>query len=326
VPVFDTQLGVSAESTWGTFVVPARHFDFNSESFQGRYERVKSNGIRAGRFVQSDGNYQPVAMGAGGTLEWEPLTKGFGLWLSNMLGTVSLGSPSGGFTLQTHTPGALGGKSLSIELLRPYVTAATGTNIYRYSGGKIKTWSLAAEQGGLLRASVDMDFRAEVASAVLTTAVYPSSTEPFVWTAGAVTIGGTSTPFMGFELTGDNMLSTERFKIQASGLKDEQVEMAYRQYGIKISGVDYQNQTHFNRIAAATAANAQAAIVLTFTGITNATRALTITIASAVARAGNPNVNNGALVITQDLDFEIMQAAAGTAAISAAYNSEDAAA
>ena len=31
--VFDGQIGISAESTWGTFVVPARHLEFNSENF-----------------------------------------------------------------------------------------------------------------------------------------------------------------------------------------------------------------------------------------------------------------------------------------------------
>ena len=45
------QLGLAAESTYGTFVAPTRWFEFNSESLHLERERIESAGIRAGRRV-----------------------------------------------------------------------------------------------------------------------------------------------------------------------------------------------------------------------------------------------------------------------------------
>lgn len=322
--LFDAQVGISAETTWGTWVAPARSLEVMDVKMKGHSTPLVTPGIRAGRFMASDNMVQPIVTDASGSIEFVPYTKGFGLWLQSMFGTVTVGSVISSHYLQTHTPGPQAGISFAMEVYKPFVSATKSGNVFRYAGCKIPSWTLSQSRNEHLRAALSIDAQSEVTSNTLTTAVYPSTVEPFPWTTATVTVGGSAVEVNSWELTCDMQLAADRLKIRGNSLKDEQIENGYRKMGIKLSGVEFETMTHYNRVMAVLEANKQAAIVISLTGLADTTAAITITAPSAVAVSDDGlDLSPGSLLIEQDLMFDLYQPAAGGAGCTLTYNSAD---
>ena len=108
------QLGVKAETTWGTFVAPTRFYPLISESLTEEIDRLESEGIVTGLRVLNTAQWAAGNVDVGGDIETELYQQGMGALLTACFGAVST-SGSGPYT-HTFTPG---------DLTDDHLTAAT---------------------------------------------------------------------------------------------------------------------------------------------------------------------------------------------------------
>ena len=151
-------------------------------------------------------------------------------------------------------------------------------------------------------------------------ASYPSSPEPFLVDNGTITIGGVAGCFSGFELNINHNLKTDRTKICSGGLKDEQIATAFGDYSLTLKGVEFSADTHIDRMLAATAAGAQAEVVLTFSGAADPAAQIVITLPACEAVGDFPTI--GDMLVEMDLSFDVLAPASGSP-ITLAYVTAD---
>jgi hypothetical protein len=166
----------------------------------------------------------------------------------------------------TGTVGSLTGKFFTAQVGVPQVGGGTITP-KTATGGKVKSFELSCATGEALKFSADCDFANLEHSTALATASYPTSTELLTFVGGTVTVGGTAAHVSSFSVKVDNALKTDRRYIRSSATKKEPVEAGHRKIDVEL-GLDFEGTTHQDRILSATAAGAQAAVVLTCAGLT----------------------------------------------------------
>jgi hypothetical protein len=260
------QLGYVDEVTYGTPVTVTKFAEFNSESLAVETGRVESPGIRASnRMLRSDRRI-PYIMGASGSVEFDAMSKGFGWWLKHMLGAVGTSGPTES-TVYTHTGtvGDLTGDFFTLQVGVPQIGGGTITP-KTVTSCKIKSWELSCKAGEALKFKADVDGQTLNHSTALATASYFTGMEPLTFIGGVVTIGGTSTDVTDFSVKVDNNLKVDRRYLRTSALKKEPVENGIRSVTADLT-LDFDNLTNQNRVLSATAAGAQAAVVLYAQGI-----------------------------------------------------------
>lgn len=261
----NAQVGVAEETVFGTIVAPTRFPEFNSESITATYARVESSGLRAGRLYRSDTRFTTYIEGASGDLEMEVGSKGFGLFLKHMLGSVAtVAGAAGEVNTHTFTPGTLDGKSLTVQVGRPFYTGTT-VQPFTYAGGKVASWELSNSNDGNLMATLSMDFATEDTATALAAASYPTGLETFSWVGGLVTIAGTQFDVTEAMVSGDNALKTDRRYLRNNPAKKEQTGDDYRSGEFELTA-DFDSLAQRARVASATAAGAMAQIALSWTG------------------------------------------------------------
>lgn len=159
----DQYAGCAAESVYATGIPAARFFEYESETFQGKYARIESSGIRAGTRVERTDRWAVNFKGADGELKTEILDSGFGLLFWHMLGSYSAGTATGGWTPYTFQVGPLVGLSQTWQVGRVDVNG--GMNPYTYEGGKVRTWELSNDVDGVLKFAYSLDFARETIGA-----------------------------------------------------------------------------------------------------------------------------------------------------------------
>jgi hypothetical protein len=296
------QLGVKAESVYGTPVTVDRFYEFVSESIKNDIVQLESRGIGRGRFLRSDRIRTPYIRGAAGAVELEVLNKDFGLLFQHMLGENTV---TGASANKTHTcqpdAAALLGKSLTLQVGRPDIAGTVQP--FTYEGVKVTSWELKCAVDEILHLVLDLDAENCLTGTALASAVYTATTEPFVFTQGAVTVGGAATKVKNFSLKGDNGLATDRRFLGNSKLEPlAAAEMV----------VDGQLECEFGDLTAYAAwlAGTQAALVLTFTSgtiipTTAVPFSLTITIPKIVYTGETPNVG-GPGILQQARPFKAL--------------------
>lgn len=263
----NAQVGVAEETVFGTIVAPTRFPEFNSESITATYARVESSGLRPGRLYRSDTRFTTYIEGAEGDLEMEVGSKGFGLFLKHMLGSITtVAGPAGEVNTHTATPGSLDGKSLTVQVGRPFYTGST-VQPFTYAGGKVTSWELSNSNDGNLMATLSMDFATEDTATVLAAASYPTGLETFSWVGGSVTIAGTSFDVTEVSVTGDNALKTDRRFLRNNPAKKEQTGDDYRSGEFNLTA-DFDSLAQRARVASATAAGAMAEVRALWVGKT----------------------------------------------------------
>ncbi len=279
----ETQLGVKAESTWGTAVVVDRFYEFNSETITLETGRVESNALRASQRVQRNDRFTPYILGAAGSIELDVLSKGFGFWLEQCLGTIATGSLTDSTYTHTGTVGTLLAQGFTLQVNRPFHPAGTN-QAFTYEGGKVAKWSFKSDVEGNLVFSADLVFETGITATALATASYPTGMENLTWAGGAVTIAATAVPVTSFSVEVDNGLDTGRHKIRSNTLRQEPVEAKNREITFSLTA-DFSSLDQYNRVASTTAAGALAQIIGTWTAPTLAGAttypSLTVTIDSA---------------------------------------------
>lgn len=267
------QLGIVDEVTYGTPPVVTRFYEFLSEGIEEKEGRTESEPLRAG-FTKRNDRFTPYFSGAAGSVELNPLTKGFGLFLKHMLGSVVTTGPAE-VTAFTHTASMadLLGKFFTLQVNRPF--HPTGTDqAFTYSGGKVTDWTVSNSVDGDLVVELGMDFQTVSDAVALATASYPAGMETFTWAGGTLLVGAVAVDITEFSVKGSNNLDVDRRFIRGNTLKKEPTG-GKREVEFSLS-CDFESLTQRARAHATTRAGALASIQATWLGPTIIAGATTI--------------------------------------------------
>lgn len=299
------QFGMVAEVTYGTPVTVTRFLEFNTESLAVQMQRLESRGIGTGRFLKTD-RHKACMIGASGSVEFDVMSKGFGLPLKMALGANTV-AQQGATSEYLHTiqpeAGALAGIAFTAQVGRP---SNEGTSRpFTYEGCKVTAWELSAEVDGWLKLNLEIDAEAENTGIALASASYASGAEPFSFCEGAVTIGGSPVSVRRFSIKGTNALKTDRRFI--GNTKKE--PLANGEWVIE-GELEFEFEA-LTRHAAMLAETEQADLVITFdTGDAIPTGngsnfKIVITVKAFFYNDGHPNIG-GPDVIMEPLKFKAL--------------------
>jgi hypothetical protein len=306
------QLGIKAESTYGTYIAPDRFFEFVSESLVLDRDRIESMGIGAGRRVQR--RWAAGVQRVTGDVEMEMAAQGFGIWLTHMFGSV-VTAGSNPYT-HTATPGDLAGKSLTVQVGRPDIGGTV--RVFSYLGCKVASWELAAAVNEYAKLTVSLYGSHEDTSQTLAVASYPATLSPFTFVHGSVSVAGSAFDVKDFTLSADNGLATDRHFIRTTTPErpKEPLEANYRQYTGSLTA-DFTDLTAYNRYVNGT----EAALVLTFNAGASAILAVTLN----VRYDGETPTIGGPELLEQSLPFKAISTTSDAAAVTAVLTNADAA-
>jgi hypothetical protein len=316
--VFDSYVGAKTESTYGTPVVVDKFFEVTSVGVSGVYERIESQGIRAGAQGLRTDRWTVNPKGAEGDVEMNVLTRDAGFWLLHALGGLSSGTPSGGVTAHTFTLGNTAARSLTLQKAQPL---NDGTLIpMTYAGGKVTEWSLSNSVDEVLSLSVSLDFATanEAAGAgalALQTPSYTSGSELLTSNNGVITIGGETVVVTDISINGSNGLATDRFGI--GGVKSAPSENELKEVTFECT-THFTSAAHFNRVRSATEAGAMAEIVATWT---RGNSSVQVTIPHARFDEGSLELSTGDRV--SDLSVSGKALDGGTGLVTVVYTTAD---
>ncbi|WP_069885277.1 phage tail tube protein [Streptomyces luteocolor] len=230
------QLGISAESTYGTYVAPTRFIEFTKESLVLKKTTAQSAGIAAGRLLPLSSRRVLTRREASGSVDLEVTNKGMGLLLQALMGTsvTPVQQAATAAYLQTHTLADTMGKSLTIQKGVPLTTGTVTKK--NFLGCKVVSAEFSCEVGGMLTGSFEVDGKDVEESSALAVASYVSMT-PFHFGQMAVKTGvfGAETALDGIRKVSckiERPQEVERFYAGQSGLKREPIANDQ----VKISG------------------------------------------------------------------------------------------
>lgn len=303
------QLGVAAETTWGTAVTPDHFYEFLSEDLKYSIERVESAGLRANNRVLRTDRYAPGKQRVEGKVELEPATKGFGLWLKNALGSSSISTPSGATLarLHAHTLDDPYGLGLTVQVGRP--DNAGTVQPFTYAGCKVGKLTLSNSVDQILKSEMDLVGKSEVTSTSLATATYPITSgaaayEYLYWTGGVITVAGSAVGVVtDFQLEVDNGLKDDRYFLGGASMSEPIIAKM-----TEITGsltVEFNGLTAYQRFIN----NTQVALNAKWTGTTAIEGStypyVEVDISKVRFDGDTPNVK-GPDVITHDLSFKVL--------------------
>lgn len=231
-----SQLGVAAESTYGTFVAPTKFLEFTKESVQLKKTTAQSQGMASGRLVALSSRRVVTQKEVQGSIDLEVTNKSFGLLLQALMGTTVTPVQQGATIayLQTHTLADTAGKSLSIQKGVPLTTGTVAD--YSATGCKVTSAEFSCEVGGMLTSTFEFDGKTVSESETLASPSYPLMS-PFHFGQMAVKTGtfGAETALDGIRKVSvkiERPLAVDRFYAGQSGLKKEPISNDL----VKISG------------------------------------------------------------------------------------------
>ncbi|PAZ15683.1 hypothetical protein CLM62_12870 [Streptomyces sp. SA15] len=172
------QLGIAAESTYGTFVAPSKFMEFTKESLQLKKTTAQSAGIAAGRLLALSSRRVLTRKEVQGSIDLEVTNKGMGLLLQALMGTSVTPVQQGATTahLQTHTLADTAGKSLTIQKGVPLTTGTVTDKTF--VGCKITSGEFSCGVGEMLTSTIEIDGKDCDESQALAVASY-SNMSPF---------------------------------------------------------------------------------------------------------------------------------------------------
>lgn len=316
------QLGYAAESTYGTAVTVTRFQEFVSESFTQEIARLEAKGVRQDALVLPSARWAAGSEDVKGSLTQEIHNKSFGLMFKHMLGGSSVAQPDSGSNPtvyeNTLTPARLDGLSLTMEV----GWKDTGGNGFKKTieGAQCVGWEISSKVGEF--AMLKTDWIAEhLADTTSVTAVsYPSSTSPFTFTQGALTIGGSAVPVEEVTLTGKNALDGER-RFLGTTVRAQAPDMDYREYAGSCVA-EFASWTAYDRFVNGT----EAALTVFFTGATiSGSYKYALEITANVRFDGDTPTVDGRGRIKQPLKFKCVASTIDTAstALSMVYRTTD---
>lgn len=240
------QLGIAAETTYGTYVAPAKFIEFTKEGLQLKKTTAQSAGIAAGRLLPLSSRRVVTQRQASGSVELEVTNKGMGLLFQSLMGTSVTPVQQGVTTayLQTHTLADTAGKSLTIQKGVPLTTGSVTKK--SFLGCKVVSAEFSCEVGGMLTASYEFDGKDCEETSALAAASYPAMA-PFHFGQMALKTGvfGTEAARDGIRKVSikfERSQAVDRFYAGKAGLKAEPISNDL----VKITGsveMDYVDTT-----------------------------------------------------------------------------------
>lgn len=290
-----TQLGFKDESTYGTAVTVDRFAEYESESIGPDRATIESPVMRSGTRGMREDRFIPYVPSCSGGITMPVLTKGFGWWLKHMLGASSTGTVSDSTYTHTGTIATLCGDSFTLQLNRPLGACGDTDQAFTYEGGKITDWTLSCEQGGYVKAEMNMVFEAGTTATGLASASYPTGMELMPFGASSLTLAGSAFPVKQWSVSCNNGLKTDRMHVRGSYQIKEPIESAFREVTFSAT-CDYEALADvYNRVVSSTASGSMAAVVITSLGPTlagvSAYPGLIITMDKVRFDEGHPNVS-----------------------------------
>lgn len=312
--IHEQYVGAAAEGSYGAGAAPTNFYEFTEEGIAGVYERIESEAIRAGSpFLHAD-RFQPNPKGAEGDLTLEVVDAGFEFWLKQMLGQVVDNTGTTGEHLAEVAD--LLGLSFAVQVGR--VDNAGVLHPFDYKGGKVATWEMSNSVDGILNLTLSCDFASEdYQGAVAASPTFPAGSQFFSFVGGSVAIGGTDFAVSEVTLGGENGLKTDRYALRGadSTTKREPLVEALRTVTFTLTG-EFEGTTHYDRVAAASAAGALADLSLSWS--TPRGGSLVVTVPAGRFDEGPVNAS-GREVVTQELTGKGLMPTDGSSPISVAY-------
>ncbi|MGI5436158.1 phage tail tube protein [Streptomyces shenzhenensis] len=222
------QMGISAESSYGVYVAPARFIEFTKESLALKKTTAQSAGIANGRLLPLSSRRVVTRREGSGSIDLEIANKGMGLLLQAWMGTTVTPVQQGTTTayLQTHTLASVAGKSLTIQKGVPLTTGTVTRK--SFLGCKITSGELSCGVGEMLTGTFEFDAKDCDESQILAAASY-SNMSPFHFGQMALKVGafGSETALDGIRKVSvkiERPQDVERFYANQSALKKEPIE------------------------------------------------------------------------------------------------------
>lgn len=312
------QLGLAEETTFGTYVAPARFIEFASETVTYSIARDESKGLRSGQRVLRSDHWKAGKIAAAGDLNLEVGNRGFGLLFKHMLGAVATTADGAGFK-HSCTIGDLFGKSLTAQVGKPDIGGVVDP--FSYTGLKITDWDLANSPDNFLDLRLGVLGQNETTAQALGSATAPTETEILHWSGATLTIGGASpTLVQAVSLSGRNNFKGDRYGLVGATTFKEPIENALREITGTVD-VEWEGTTNYARFTGGTTAQ----IIATWTAVATYDTAkpykLVITMPACRFDGDTPNVA-GEDVLMQNIPFKALDAGAG--AITVDYYTADA--
>lgn len=272
------QLGLKAETTYGTAVTVDRFYELRSESFELDIPRIESEAVRADqRMIRSDDWTTGVNRVTGG-FEVDLTTKNMALLFSHAVGTIAAPTGTNPYT-HVVTPGSLTGKSLTVQVGRP---SSDGTvQPFTFAGTKIADWELAFGLDKLTSLALSTVSKSVTTGTALATASYTSSNDLLAFTHGALTVGGSALKVKSGSVKGTNPMNTDRAFLGDSTI-NEPLENGRRDYSFDLT-TEFDGLTAYNRFVDGTEAD----LSLSFTRGSYSVKVA----GNARFDAGNPNLS-----------------------------------
>jgi len=286
------QLGLVAETTYGTAVTVNRFYPLVDESLTQDIDRLDSKGIIAGARVIRSEQWTPGRSTVEGDIGLELYQQQTALLFEHMLGTIT-SSSAGGVATHTASPGSLTGKSLTVQIGKPDV--ANTVQPFTYAGVKISSWELAAEVGEIVTLGLSCVAQTETTGITLATASFGSNAaRPYVYSQGVVAISGSGVCVRGLTVQGENNLDTDRECLGQTFI-NEPLEKDLRAY-TGTAKLEFNGLTQYQRFVG----GLEAPIVLTL--LASATAVMTLTM-NARFDGVSPTVPDKGLLV-MDVPFK----------------------
>lgn len=266
----DTQLGLKAETTYGTPVTVDRFNFLENESLKADVGKIESPTLNT--LVMRTNHVKTYLSGAGGDILTPFMNKGMGVLLKQCFGSSAV-VQVGGTTEYTHThildlTNGKRGISATVQVGRASVDGTV--NPFTYEGGKIISFTFSMDEMGLLKLTTTWVFEDQKTATALATASYATTTEMFDWSTASVSFGGTNVFVRSFSVTVDLAMNVERRGLSQTLRKEPIVNGLVGITG-SMTG-EFESLSHYNDFIAGTVR----AMVFTVTG-------------STIAGAANPH-------------------------------------
>jgi hypothetical protein len=242
-----SQVGVAAESTYGTYVTATTFVQALSVNLKKVKNTTQDTGLQAGRLLPLGSRRVTTTKGGEGSIKFNAVNKGMGVFLQALMGTAvtPVQQASTAAYLQTHTLADSFGKSLSIQSGVPDLSGTVRP--YTFVGCRVTDATFTVEVDKDVECEFSIDAQDVSESQSLATASYATGTRQFVGTDATIKVGsfGSESSVTGVTKATvkiERPMKADRFYLGAAGLKAQPVANDF----VKISGTitaDYVDKT-----------------------------------------------------------------------------------
>lgn len=317
----DCSIGIAKETTYGTYVVPSRHLEFTSEGFDSEPEFLQGEGLRVGAVLARAARRSTGKVSASGDLEVEALTSGQGILWEAALGQVTVTANGTGGSTHIYTPAVTDPMpSYSIQKGVPLLGGGA-IQPHTFLGAMCSSIELTAPDNGILTVKTEWMAKEMNTTTGYAPAVYPAAADLFTFTGGSIYVGNTVTAPSGAALavvTGsplanvvdasvkwENNLDDAGYNLGGGGRRTRKNALGLRSGSGKITA-EFDSTTLRDAFINQT----RLTLVLTFTagasyGTPGRVSTLQVYCPVIVLEGEIPKANGGD-VITQSIDFTIL--------------------